>query len=70
MSADAKGRHFARVYFTRSAARREVAESLADSDSLLETAPDIPTPDAFQYDGAVVLSDPTTQRTLQQLERH
>ena len=66
---NAEGRRFARVYFTRSAARREVAESSADSKSPPETVPDIPTPDPFQYDGTAILSDPT-QLTLQQLELH
>ena len=66
---NAEGRHFASVYFTQFAARREVAKSLVDSESLPTTAPDIPTLDPFQYDGAAVLSDPT-QLTLQQLELH
>ena len=46
---DAEGRQFARVYFTRSAARHEVAESLADSvENPPESALDIQTPDPFQ----------------------
>ena len=64
------GRRFAHVYFTQSAARREVEESSPDSaKNPPKSAPDIPNPDPFQYDGAVALPD-LMPITVQQLERH
>ena len=67
---DAEGRRFARVYFTRAAARRELAELSPESaNDPPEVDQEAPTPDPFEYDGAVAQPDPTPL-TLQQLERH